>query len=33
MREDFRKRIAALKTADAITAIHGVPVSVEAKLL
>ena len=32
-REDFRKRLAALKTADAINAIHGVPVSVEAKLL
>ena len=33
MREDFHKRLAALKTADAINTIHGVPVSVETKLL
>ena len=33
MRENFHKRIAALKTADAINAIKGVPVSADAKLL
>lgn len=33
MKADFHKRFAALKTADAINAIKGVPVSVDAKLL
>ena len=33
MKEDFHKRLAALKTADAINAIHGVPISADAKLL
>ena len=33
MKEDFHKRLAALKTADAINAIKGVPVSADAKLL
>lgn len=33
MREDFYKRLAAFKTADAINAIHGVPVSADAKFL
>ena len=33
MKEEFHKRLAALKTADAINAIKGVPVSVDAKLL
>ena len=33
MKADFHKRFAALKTADAINAIKGVPVSADAKLL
>ena len=33
MKEDFHKRLAALKTADAINAINGVPVSADAKFL
>ena len=33
MKADFHKRLAALKTADAINAIKGVPVSADAKLL
>ena len=33
MKENFHKRLAALKTADAINAIKGVPVSADAKLL
>ena len=33
MKADFHKRFAALKTADAINAIKGVPVSVDAKSL
>ena len=33
MRENFHKRLAAVKTADAINAIKGVPVSADAKLL
>ena len=33
MKEDFHKRLVALKTADAISAINGVPVSADAKLL
>ena len=33
MKEDFHKRLAALKTADAINAIKGVPVSADAKFL
>ena len=33
MKADFHKRLAALKTADAINAINGVPISVDAKLL
>ena len=33
MRENFHKRLAAVKTADAINAIKGVPVSVDAKSL
>ncbi len=33
MKEDFHKRIAALKTADVINAIKGVPVSADAKFL
>ena len=33
MRENFYKRLAAFKTADAINAIHGVPVSSDAKFL
>ena len=33
MKEDFHKRLAALKTADAINAIKGVPISVDAKSL
>lgn len=33
MRENFHKRLAAVKTADAISAIKGVPVSADAKLL
>ena len=33
MKADFHKRFAALKTADAISAIHGVPVSADAKFL
>ena len=32
MREDLHKRLAAVKTADAINAIKGVPVSADAKL-
>lgn len=33
MRENFHKRFAAVKTADAINAIKGVPVSADAKFL
>ena len=33
MKADFHKRLVALKTADAISAIHGVPISADAKLL
>ena len=33
MKEDFHKRFAALKTADAINAIKGVPISADAKFL
>ena len=33
MRENFHKRLVAVKTADAINAIHGVPISADAKLL
>ena len=33
MREDFHKRLTAVKTADAINAINGVPISADAKLL
>ena len=33
MKADFHKRLAALKTADAINATKGVPVSADAKLL
>ena len=33
MKEDFHKRLAAPKTADAINAIKGVPVSADAKFL
>ena len=33
MKEDFHKRLTAVKTADAINAIKGVPVSADAKLL
>ena len=33
MKADFHKRFAALKTADAINAIKGVPVSADAKFL
>ena len=33
MRKDFHKRLAALKIADAINAINGVPVSADAKFL
>ena len=33
MKADFHKRFAALKTADAINAIKGVPVSVDARFL
>ena len=33
MKEDSHKRLAALKTADAINAIKGVPISADAKLL
>ena len=33
MKADFHKRLAAFKTADAINAIHGVPVSSDAKFL
>ena len=33
MRENFHKRFAAVKAADAINAIKGVPVSADAKLL
>ena len=33
MKEDFHKSLAALKTADAINAIKGVPVSADAKFL
>ena len=32
MREDLHKRLVAVKTADAINAIKGVPVSADAKL-
>ena len=33
MRENFHKRLAAVKTTDAINAIKGVPVSADAKFL
>ena len=33
MKADFHKRLAALKTADAINATKGVPISADAKLL
>ena len=33
MRENFHKSLAAVKTADAISAINGVPVSADAKFL
>ena len=33
MKEDVHKRLAAFKTAEAINAIHGVPVSSDAKFL
>lgn len=33
MRENFHKRLVAVKTADAINAINGVPISADAKLL
>ena len=33
MKEDFHKRLAALKTADVINAIKGVPVFADAKFL
>ena len=33
MRENFHKRLAAVKTADAISAINGVPISADAKFL
>ena len=33
MKADFHKRLAALKTADAIGAINGVPISADAKFL
>ena len=33
MRENFHKRLAVVKAADAINAIKGVPVSADAKLL
>ena len=33
MKADFHKRLAAVKTADAISAINGVPISADAKLL
>ena len=33
MKADFHKRLVALKTADAISAINGVPVSADAKFL
>lgn len=33
MKADFHKRLVAVKTADAINAIKGVPVSADAKLL
>ena len=33
MKADFHKRLVAVKTADAINAIHGVPISADAKLL
>ena len=33
MKEDFHKRLTAFKTADAINAIDGEPVSVDAKVL
>ncbi len=33
MKEDFHKRLAALKTADAINAINGVTVSADARFL
>ena len=33
MRENFHKRLVAVKAADAINAIKGVPVSADAKLL
>ena len=32
MREDLHKRLVAVKTADAINAIKGVPISADAKL-
>lgn len=33
MKADFHKRLVALKTADAISAIEGVPISADAKFL
>ena len=33
MKADFHKRLVALKTADAISAIKGVPISADAKFL
>lgn len=33
MKADFHKRLVALKTADAISAINGVPISADAKFL
>ena len=33
MRQNFHKSLAAVKTADAISAINGVPVSADAKFL
>ena len=33
MKEDFHKRLVAVKTVDAINAIKGVPVFADAKLL
>ena len=33
MKADFHKRLVALKTADEISAINGVPISADAKLL
>ena len=33
MKADFHKRLVAVKTTDAISAINGVPISADAKLL